>query len=96
LAKVVMASFGSLEAGPSRHLFAEWAADPRNLVVLTDRMQCGTLARDVAEMWKRPPGRGLHSSTSLLNLSRFWSLKHQIHTTYPRKGAYVELKSGRQ
>ena len=30
--KVVLASFGSLEAGPARALFAEWAEDPKNLV----------------------------------------------------------------
>jgi cleavage and polyadenylation specificity factor subunit 2 len=54
--KVVLASFGSLEAGPSRHLFAEWASDPRNLVVLTDRTQPGSLSREVKELSQRPPG----------------------------------------
>jgi cleavage and polyadenylation specificity factor subunit 2 len=54
--KVVLASFGSLEAGPSRHLFTQWASDPRNLVVLTDRTQPGSLAREVRDLSRRPPG----------------------------------------
>ena len=54
--KVVMASFGSLEAGPARHLFTEWASDPRNLVVLTDRTAPGSLSREVRDQSMKPPG----------------------------------------
>ncbi|KAK4350851.1 hypothetical protein RND71_030164 [Anisodus tanguticus] len=43
--KVVMASMASLEAGLSHDLFVEWAADPKNLVMFTERGQFGTLAR---------------------------------------------------
>ncbi|KAM3382013.1 cleavage and polyadenylation specificity factor subunit 2 isoform X1 [Capsicum galapagoense] len=43
--KVVMASMASLEAGFSHDLFVEWAADPKNLVMFTERGQFGTLAR---------------------------------------------------
>lgn len=43
--KVVMASMASLEAGSSHDLFVEWAADPKNLVMFTERGQFGTLAR---------------------------------------------------
>jgi len=54
--KVVLASFGSLEAGPARRLFTEWATDPRNLIVLTDRGLPGSLAREVRELSTKPPG----------------------------------------
>ncbi|GKV31150.1 hypothetical protein SLEP1_g39882 [Rubroshorea leprosula] len=43
--KVVLASMASLEAGFSHDIFAEWATDPRNLVLFTERGQFGTLAR---------------------------------------------------
>ncbi|CAN4085894.1 unnamed protein product [Withania somnifera] len=43
--KVVMASMASLEAGFSHDLFVEWAADPKNLVLFSERGQFGTLAR---------------------------------------------------
>ena len=54
--KVVLASFGSLEAGPARALFAEWAEDPKNLVVLTNRGAPGSLSRDVRALAEQPPG----------------------------------------
>jgi hypothetical protein len=40
-------------------------------------------------------GRGLHSSTFQLNLSRFLSLTPPTYTEYPTKRAYIELKSVR-
>ncbi|CAK7337311.1 unnamed protein product [Dovyalis caffra] len=43
--KVVLASVASLEAGFSHDIFAEWAADVKNLVLFTERGQFGTLAR---------------------------------------------------
>jgi cleavage and polyadenylation specificity factor subunit 2 len=46
--KVVLASFGSLEAGPARHLFARWAEDKKNLVVLTSQPEPGSLTEHVA------------------------------------------------
>ena len=54
--KVVLASFGSLEAGPARRLFVEWAQDPKNLVVLTDRGAPGSLSREVRSLAEKPPG----------------------------------------
>ena len=54
--KVVLASFGSLEAGPARALFAEWAEDPKNLVVLADRGAPGSLSRRVRALSEQPPG----------------------------------------
>ena len=54
--KVVLASFGSLEAGPARALFAEWAEDPKNLVVLAGRGAPHSLARRVRTLAERPPG----------------------------------------
>ncbi|CAI9092242.1 OLC1v1027434C1 [Oldenlandia corymbosa var. corymbosa] len=43
--KVVFASLGSLEIGFSHDLFVEWASDPSNLVLFTERGQFATLAR---------------------------------------------------
>ena len=48
--KVVLASFGSLEAGPSRHLFAEWAEDKSNLVILTGQPEHGSLTEQVVQL----------------------------------------------
>jgi cleavage and polyadenylation specificity factor subunit 2 len=54
--KVVLASFGSLDAGPARALFTEWAEDPKNLIVLTNRGAPGSLSRDVRVLAEQPPG----------------------------------------
>ncbi|KAI4311930.1 hypothetical protein MLD38_036794 [Melastoma candidum] len=43
--KVILASMASLEAGFSHDIFAEWATDPRNLVLFTERGQFATVAR---------------------------------------------------
>lgn len=43
--KIVLASMASLEAGFSHDIFAEWATDPKNLVLFSERGQFGTLAR---------------------------------------------------
>lgn len=53
---MVLASFGSLEAGPSRHLFTEWAEDPKNLIVLTSRGDPGSLSQEVRLESEKPPG----------------------------------------
>ncbi|KAH7429669.1 hypothetical protein KP509_09G061000 [Ceratopteris richardii] len=45
--KVVFASMASLEAGFARELFVEWASEPNNLVLFTERSQVGTLAHMV-------------------------------------------------
>ena len=46
----VLASFGSLEAGPARHLFAEWAEDKSNLVILTGQAEHGSLTEQVLQL----------------------------------------------
>ncbi|KAL7108387.1 hypothetical protein ACP275_06G109300 [Erythranthe tilingii] len=43
--KIVLASMASLEVGFSHDIFVEWAADPKNLVLFTERAQFATLAR---------------------------------------------------
>ncbi|GJZ70139.1 cleavage and polyadenylation specificity factor subunit 2 isoform X1 [Tanacetum coccineum] len=43
--KIVLASMASLEVGFSHDIFVDWAADPRNLVLFTERGQFGTRAR---------------------------------------------------
>jgi cleavage and polyadenylation specificity factor subunit 2 len=45
--KVVLASTNDMESGFSRELFAEWAGNPRNSVILTSRGSKGTLAYDL-------------------------------------------------
>lgn len=45
--KVVFASMASLEAGFAKDLFVEWASEPKNLVLFTERGQFGTLARNL-------------------------------------------------
>ncbi|KAG2494598.1 hypothetical protein HYH03_007363 [Edaphochlamys debaryana] len=42
--KVVLATLASLEAGPARQLLVEWAAQPRNTIIFTERACPGTLA----------------------------------------------------
>jgi hypothetical protein len=37
--KVVLAGLPSLEAGPGRHLLAQWAADPASLILFTGQAQ---------------------------------------------------------
>ena len=55
--KVVLASFGSLEAGPARHLFAEWAGDKSNLVVLTGQPEEGSLMEEVVRVSSKPAAK---------------------------------------
>ncbi|XP_068645532.1 cleavage and polyadenylation specificity factor subunit 2 [Aristolochia californica] len=43
--KVVLASMASLEVGFSHDIFVEWATEPKNLVLFTERGQFATLAR---------------------------------------------------
>lgn len=52
--KLVLASMPDLEAGFSRILFAQYASNPKNLVVLTDRGIPGTLSHKLLE--KEHPG----------------------------------------
>ena len=41
--KLVLATLPSLEAGPARDLFADWASDPRNLILFTQRAEVSSL-----------------------------------------------------
>ena len=82
--KVVFASFGSLEAGPARHLFVRWASDPRNLIVLTDRMQAGSLSREVQNLSKLPPGARMPLQVSIYREGREGSEtnREEKHTVF--------------
>jgi hypothetical protein len=60
-------------------------------ITQSQRLTARSHTRSVAS----PDPRGLHSSTSQLNLIRFGSLNHCNHPGGPSTGAYVELKSGR-
>ncbi|KAG5732051.1 Cleavage and polyadenylation specificity factor subunit 2 [Termitomyces sp. T112] len=49
--KLILAVPASLSHGPSRNLFADFAAVPDNVVLLTGRSEDGTLGRDLFEKW---------------------------------------------
>ncbi|KAG6854893.1 hypothetical protein C0991_012083 [Blastosporella zonata] len=49
--KLILAVPASLSHGPSRNLFADFAAVPDNVVLLTGRSEEGTLGRDLFEKW---------------------------------------------
>uniref|UniRef100_A0A7S3EJW3 Cleavage and polyadenylation specificity factor subunit 2 n=1 Tax=Rhodosorus marinus TaxID=101924 RepID=A0A7S3EJW3_9RHOD len=48
--KVVLASFPTMEIGFSLEYFLEWAEDPKNLVLLVDRVEKGTLAHELKSL----------------------------------------------
>lgn len=49
--KLILAVPASLSHGPSRNLFADFAAVPDNVVLLTGRSDEGTLGRLLFNMW---------------------------------------------
>ncbi|KAJ7781055.1 beta-lactamase-like protein [Mycena metata] len=49
--KLILAVPASLSHGPSRHLFANFAAIPNNVVLLTSRSEEGTLGRILFNKW---------------------------------------------
>lgn len=49
--KLILAVPASLSHGPSRHLFADFAAVPDNVVLLTSRGEEATLGRVLFNMW---------------------------------------------
>nr|KAJ3422087.1 cleavage and polyadenylation specificity factor subunit 2 [Polyrhizophydium stewartii] len=48
---VVLSSFPGLTTGFARELLYAWAADPRNMIILPDRAQPGTLTRQLMADW---------------------------------------------
>lgn len=50
---VVLASSLSMEMGFARQLFAKWAPDPRNAIMLVDRPEPGTLYATLYDYWVR-------------------------------------------
>ncbi|KAL1923357.1 uncharacterized protein VTP21DRAFT_8337 [Calcarisporiella thermophila] len=50
--KVVLASNLSLDTGYARNLLAEWSADPRNILILTNRGPPDSLARHLFHAWE--------------------------------------------
>jgi cleavage and polyadenylation specificity factor subunit 2 len=49
--KLILAVPASLSHGPSRHLFADFAAIPDNVILLTGHSEDGTLARLLFDRW---------------------------------------------
>ena len=89
--KVVFASTNTLDYGFAHDLFGEWAQDPKNLVVLTDRSTRGSLASLLAEGAERAGGdspkkttkkrgkksKGPASTTSLPESISFIERRHE-------------------
>ncbi|GMH42787.1 hypothetical protein BSKO_10706 [Bryopsis sp. KO-2023] len=51
--KVVLASMNSMECGMSSELLVQWAGDAKNLIILMDHVQEGTLAHEIEQHRKR-------------------------------------------
>jgi cleavage and polyadenylation specificity factor subunit 2 len=51
--KLILAVPASFSHGPSRLLFADFAAVPDNVILLTDRGEEGTLGRILFERWNK-------------------------------------------
>ncbi|PRQ60210.1 putative KH-domain/beta-lactamase-domain protein, archaea [Rosa chinensis] len=71
--KVVLASMASLEAGFSHNIFVEWATDAKNLVLFTERIQFGTLAR---MLQADPPPKAVKVTMSKSGSTWWWMQRH--------------------
>ncbi|RDB22774.1 Cleavage and polyadenylation specificity factor subunit 2 [Hypsizygus marmoreus] len=90
--KLILAVPASLSHGPSRDLFADFAAVPDNVVLLTGRSEEGTLGRNLFEKWndsQRPDDkwdRGKIGSNIMMD----GSLKLRMNHKVPLQGAELE------
>ncbi|KAG6833930.1 hypothetical protein H0H87_007941 [Tephrocybe sp. NHM501043] len=90
--KLILAVPASLSHGPSRNLFADFAAVPDNVVLLTGRSEEGTLGRDLFEKWddsQRPDDkwdRGKIGSNIMMD----GVLKLRMNHKVPLQGAELE------
>jgi cleavage and polyadenylation specificity factor subunit 2 len=91
-AKVVLAWPPSLTHGPSRKLFARMAGNEKDVVILTQHGQAGSLGRDLFEKWESKQetsahwGRGKVGSAVPINDS----LEVEIHSKVPLQGEELE------
>ncbi|KAF8639809.1 hypothetical protein AX17_001068 [Amanita inopinata Kibby_2008] len=90
--KLILAVPASLSHGPSRHLFADFAAVPDNVVLLTGRGEQGTLGRILFDKWndsQRPDDkwdRGKLGSNVMMDGVLKLQLKHKV----PLQGAELD------
>ncbi|KAF5388054.1 hypothetical protein D9615_000560 [Tricholomella constricta] len=90
--KLILAVPASLSHGPSRNLFADFAAVPDNVVLLTGRSEEGTLGRDLFEKWndsQRPDDKwdkGKIGSNIMMDGALRLRMNHKV----PLQGAELE------
>lgn len=64
---VILATSVSMEMGPARYLFAEWAPNPRNAVLLIDRPEPDTLYQTLYDRIERSTGKELMMKGGMSN-----------------------------
>ncbi|GLB33982.1 putative cleavage and polyadenylation factor 2 C-terminal [Lyophyllum shimeji] len=90
--KLILAVPASLSHGPARNLFADFAAVPDNVVLLTGRGEEGTLGRDLFERWndaQRPDDKwdkGKIGSNIMMDGALRLRMNHKV----PLQGAELE------
>jgi cleavage and polyadenylation specificity factor subunit 2 len=90
--KLILAVPASLSHGPSRALFANFAAVPDNVVLLTSRGEEGTLARELFDRWdsaQRGDDRWDNGRIGR-NIMLDGSLTLEMHAKVPLQGAELE------
>ncbi|KAF8631524.1 hypothetical protein AX15_002284 [Amanita polypyramis BW_CC] len=90
--KLILAVPASLSHGPSRHLFADFAAVPDNVVLLTSREEEGTLGRLLFNMWndaQRPDDKWDRGKVGS-NIMMDGVLRLQLNTKVPLQGAELD------
>ncbi|KAG5648901.1 hypothetical protein DXG03_000250 [Asterophora parasitica] len=90
--KLILAVPASLSHGPSRNLFADFAAVPDNVVLLTGRSEEGTLGRDLFEKWndsQRPDDKWDKGKIGR-NIMMDGALRLRMHHKLPLQGAELE------
>ncbi|KAF9453040.1 hypothetical protein P691DRAFT_802418 [Macrolepiota fuliginosa MF-IS2] len=90
--KLILAVPASLSHGPSRNLFADFAAVPDNVVLLTSRGEQGTLGRALFEKWNdRQRGDDKWNKGKIgSNIMMDGTLQMKMHSKVPLQGAELE------
>jgi cleavage and polyadenylation specificity factor subunit 2 len=90
--KLILAVPASLSHGASRALFADFAAIPDNVVLLTSRGESGTLARDLFDRWdsaQRGDDRWDNGRIGR-NIMLDGALRMEMHAKIPLHGTELE------
>ncbi|KAJ3533914.1 hypothetical protein NMY22_g7139 [Coprinellus aureogranulatus] len=89
--KLVLAVPASLSHGPSRHLFAEFASVPDNVVLLTQRGAEGTLSRSLFDYWNEAQRGDTWDKGKIgRNVMMDGSIKLKMYRKVPLQGAELE------